>query len=150
MTQEEPNSEAEPRSPRRQYGALHRKLLPIAAVLLALAALKALVDWRTLRSEGELDASRLLGSIALTCLSYLVLTGYDALGVRYIGRELPYRRVAFAAFEGFAFSQSFGGAGLTGATIRYRLYTGWGLGTAEVAALIVFNSLSYCSGDKSL
>jgi phosphatidylglycerol lysyltransferase len=157
MSQEEPNGEGEPRSQRRRFGELQRKLLPIAAVLLALAALRALShEFASFhlddvqRALHQLDETRLVGAIALTCLSYLVLTGYDALGVRYIGRELPYRRVAFAAFEGFAFSQSFGGAGLTGATIRYRLYTGWGLGTAEVAALIVFNSLSYWLGYATL
>lgn len=154
MTQQEPNADG---APRRRFGELHRKLLPIAAVLLALAAIRALShEFASFHFEDvqralrEIGASRLLGAIALTCLSYLVLTGYDALGVRYIGRVLPYRRVAFAAFEGFAFSQSFGGAGLTGATIRYRLYTGWGLDTAEVAALIVFNSLSYWLGYATL
>lgn len=132
---------------------LPRKALPFVAVLLALAALQLLhrefssFHFREVQHAlRSLDRRWVLASLALTCLSYVVLTGYDALGLRYIGQKLPYRRVAFAAFEGFAFSQSFGGAGLTGATIRYRLYTGWGLGTAEVAALIVFNSLSYWLG----
>ena len=157
MSDEEPNSERGPGSLRRRFGELPRKALPIVAVLFALAALDMLRDeFKGFRFHDVqqalrgLDSDRLLASVLLTCLSYLVLTGYDALGVRYIGRKLPYRRVAFAAFEGFAFSQSFGGAGLTGASIRYRLYTGWGLGTSEVAALIVFNSLSYWLGYTAL
>jgi phosphatidylglycerol lysyltransferase len=149
----EPQSGGSSSSRSARYRALFHKLLPLVAVGLALAALWLL--------HGELSAfhfrdvqhalsglppARVSAALVLTSLSYLVVTGYDALGIRYIERRLPYRRVAFAAFEGFAFSQNFSGAGLTGATIRYRLYTGWGLGAAEVAALIVFNSLSFWFG----
>jgi phosphatidylglycerol lysyltransferase len=133
------------------------KVLPFVAVGLAVASLWLLHDelaqfhFRDVRHALQaLGPSRVFGAFALTLLSYVVLTGYDVLGVRYIGRSLPYRRVAFAAFEGFAFSQSFGGAGLTGASIRYRLYSGWGLGTAQVAGLVVFNSLSFWFGYYTL
>jgi phosphatidylglycerol lysyltransferase len=133
------------------------KALPYLAVALAFAALWPLraevSDFHFRDATGALRGlgpARVGLALALTLLSYVVLTGYDALGVRYIERQLPFRRVAFAAFEGFAFSQSFAAAGLTGASIRYRLYTGWGLGAADVAALIVFNSLSFWFGYVTL
>jgi phosphatidylglycerol lysyltransferase len=134
-----------------------RRLVPFLAVALALGALW-LIDHElsqfhfgdVRRALRDLGPGQLIGSSGLTALSYFVLTGYDVLGVRYIERKLPYRRVAFAAFEGFAFSQSFSGAGLTGASIRYRLYSEWGLGPAEVAGLVVFNSLSFWFGYFSL
>jgi phosphatidylglycerol lysyltransferase len=142
---------------RSRYRELVPKLVPLVAVALASVALWLLHDelahfhFRDVQqSLRGLGSGRLVASLALTLSSYLVLTGYDALGVRYIERRLPFRRVAFAAFEGFAFSQSFGGAGLTGASIRYRLYTGWGLGPAEIAALVVFNSLSFWFGYLTL
>ncbi|HTV19174.1 MAG TPA: bifunctional lysylphosphatidylglycerol flippase/synthetase MprF, partial [Polyangiaceae bacterium] len=140
-----------------RYRTLFSKALPFVAVALAVAALVLLHDelshfhFRDVRAAlADLPGSRAGLALALTCLSYVVLTGYDALGVRYIERRLPFRRVAFAAFEGFAFSQNFSGAGLTGASIRYRLYTGWGLGAGDVAALIVFNSLSFWFGYVTL
>ena len=136
-----------------RFPALLRRLMPVLAVALAVAALWLLhaefsqFHFRDVSRElRELPRARLLSSLALTLLSYLALTGYDVLGVRYIERQLPFRRIAFAAFEGFAFSQNFGGAGLTGASIRYRLYSGWGLGPAEIAALVVFNTLSFAFG----
>ena len=36
--------------------------------------------------------------------------------------------------------------GVMEASIRYRLYSGWGLGPAEIAALVVFNTLSFAFG----
>jgi phosphatidylglycerol lysyltransferase len=139
------------------YRKLAIKVVPFFAVGLALAALWLLHDELAhfhvrdvQRALQALAPSRMLAAFAFTLLSYFVLTGYDALGVRYIERKLSYPRVAFAAFEGFAFSQSFAGAGLTGASIRYRLYTGWGLGPAEIAALVVFNSLSFWFGYLTL
>ena len=140
-----------------RYQQLLRRGLPLLAVALALTALVLLRDelahfhFRDVKAAlRDLPRARVGLALALTCLSYVVLTGYDALGMRYIERRLPFRRVAFAAFEGFAFSQNFSGAGLTGATIRYRLYTGWGLGAGEVTALIVFNSLSFWFGYVTL
>src|SRR5262245_6482727 len=93
-----------------------RRLLPLLAVLLVLGALWLLKSelahfhFRDVSRElRELPPSRLLAAGVVTVLSYIALTGYDVLGVRYIERRLPYRQVAFAAFEGFAFSQNFGG-----------------------------------------
>src|SRR5690349_399926 len=141
----------------QRYRALAPKLLPFIAVGLIVAAFVLLreqlahFNFRDVQAAlSELPRERLGLALALTCLSYVVITGYDALGIRYIERRLPFRRVAFAAFEGFAFSQNFSGAGLTGASIRYRLYTGWGLPAGDVAALIVFNSLSFWFGYVTL
>ena len=50
----------------------------------------------------ELPPRRILLATALTGLSYLVLTGYDALAVRYVGRPLRYGRIALASFIGYA------------------------------------------------
>jgi phosphatidylglycerol lysyltransferase len=144
-------------SPMGRTREVLRKLIPFFAIGLALAAFwlieKELSQFHfgdVRRAMQQIAMGQLLAALGVTALSYFVLTGYDALGVRYIERKLPYRRVAFAAFEGFAFSQSFSGAGLTGASIRYRLYSEWGLGPAEIAGLVVFNSLSFWFGYVTL
>jgi phosphatidylglycerol lysyltransferase len=151
--QESHTSDGAPSSRASRSRELALKALPLVAVGLAAAGLWMLKDelshfhFRDVRHALTLlEPRRVAGSVFLTVASYVVLTGYDALGLHYIGRKLPYPRVAFAAFEGFAFSQSFSGAGLTGASIRFRLYTGWGLGPAEIAAVVVFNSLSFWFG----
>ena len=41
-----------------------------------------------------MPGSALLLAVAFAAASYLCLTGFDALGIRYAGRSLPYREIA--------------------------------------------------------
>ena len=81
--------------------------------------------------------SHLALAIALTFLNYLVLTGYDLLAFAYIGKSLPRARVVVASFLAYAISNNVGFAMLSGASVRYRFYTRWGV-TAEELSRIVF------------
>ena len=115
-----------------------RRCLPyiggIAALLLFAAALVVLHSHaqayrpsevrRALRS---LQAWQPFAALALTAASYLLLTLYDVLALRHVGRTLPYRRVALASFTGYAFSHTLGFGSLIGPSIRYRVYTPMGL-----------------------
>src|SRR5690606_1118282 len=47
-------------------------------------------------------------SDAFAAASYLCLTGFDALAVRYAGRPLPYRRVALASFVSLTIGHNIG------------------------------------------
>jgi len=49
---------------------------------------------------------RLILSLAATVLGFLALAGYDAVSLAALGRRLPFRRVALAAFLGYAFANS--------------------------------------------
>ena len=48
-------------------------------------------------SVEAIPVSRLAGAGAFAAASYLCLTGFDALAIRYVGRRLAYRRVALAS-----------------------------------------------------
>lgn len=124
-----------------------------------LAATLFLIAVRTLRAElggqgmeevlaqlAALPASSIVLASALTALSFLALTGYDALSLRYVRRPLPYRRVALASFVNYAVSQTLGFPLLTGGSVRYRLYSSWGIAPAEVASVVLFASLSFWLG----
>jgi glycosyltransferase 2 family protein len=74
--------------------------------------------------------------------SYLCLTCFDAMGVRYVGRSLPYWRVAMTSFAALSIGHNIGFAALSSGAIRYRLYSQWGLSAAEVAKLVVFCALT--------
>jgi phosphatidylglycerol lysyltransferase len=88
-----------------------------------------------------------LALAALSCvMSYLMLTGYDALGLRYSQHPLKYGKIAFTSFTGYAFSNSIGYAFLSGGFIRYRLYSAWGLSAVEIAKVVVFCSLTAFTG----
>ena len=115
-----------------------RRFLPyiggIAALLLFAAALvilhshaQAYRPSEVRRALRTLQAWQPFAALGLAAASYLLLTLYDVLALRHIGRTLPYRRVALASFTGYAFSHALGFGSLIGPSIRYRIYTPMGL-----------------------
>ena len=82
----------------------------------------------------------------LTTLSYLLLTGYDALALYYLRHPLRYGKVALASFIGYVFSYNIGLSILGGSAVRFRLYSSWGLSTAEIAKVVAFCSLTFWLG----
>lgn len=85
-------------------------------------------------------------ALGFTVASYLLLTCYDGLAVMYLRRKLRYRRIALASFVGYTFSHNLGFALLTGSSVRYRLYSMWGLTPAEIAQLVMFCSITFFLG----
>jgi uncharacterized membrane protein YbhN (UPF0104 family) len=81
-------------------------------------------------------------SLALASLfaaaSYLTLTGFDYLAVRYAGKPLPYAYVAPASFCSLSLGHNIGFAALSSGAIRYRFYSRAGLTVEEVAKVILF------------
>lgn len=92
----------------------------------------------------------MLAAIGFAVCSYLILTGYDAVGMRYIGRKLPYRKTAVTAFMAFAVGHNVGFAALSGGSIRYRMYSSLGLSASEIARVIVFVSVTFAAGASLL
>ena len=103
-----------------------------------------------IRDLKNIPTSFFLIACLLTLLNYLVLTGYDALAFRYIKRPLRYLRIAFASFIGYAFSNNFGLSMIAGSSVRYRLYSAWGLSTLDITRVVAFYNLSFLLGLFSL
>ena len=132
---------------------IRRWVTPVAgALLLALAAwilhreLRAYQYADLAREVRALPSARLLLAVLLTAVSYALLVGYDALALRYVQHPLPLRKIAFASFTGYAVSNTLGFPLLTGATLRYRLYTRWGVPTAEFPRIVGFYSTTFWLG----
>jgi uncharacterized membrane protein YbhN (UPF0104 family) len=129
-------------------------LLAIALFLLAVSVLRRelgagqLQD--VLRNARALAPDAVVLAVLLTAASFLVLTGYDNLSLRDIRRPLPYRQTALASFLNYAFSQALGFPLLTGGTVRYRLYSRWGLTTLEVGQVVAFASATFWLGVVAL
>jgi phosphatidylglycerol lysyltransferase len=134
-----------------------RRLLPFLKpiVVLALFAISLRILQHTLAHYryrdvagyfSEIGYQRVLISIALTLLGYLVMTGYDTLAFIYIRHPLPYLKIALASFIGYAFNNNIGLSGLVGGTLRYRLYTAWRLSAVDVARVIAFCTISFWLG----
>ena len=89
-------------------------------------------------------------SFGYTIISYSVLTFYDRLGTIYAGHKVHYRRVAFASFCAYALSHNLGFSAVSGAAVRYRLYSHWGLSAVQIAKVVGFCSLTYGLGGMVL
>lgn len=91
-----------------------------------------------LKSIASVPLSQIGIAILLTFLSYAALTGYDYLASRHINRTLPYKQVARTSFISTSISYTAGFNFLTGGSLRYRLYSGYGLSLAQIWEIIVF------------
>ena len=98
------------------------------------------------RALRALQAWQPFAALGLAAASYLLLTLYDVLALRHIGRMLPYGRVALASFTAYAFSHTLGFGSLIGPSIRYRVYTPLGLTAGEVAETSAFVIVTFITG----
>src|SRR5262245_60999744 len=95
---------------------------------------------------GRLPPYKVTGAILLTAASYITLVGYDLSALHYVGRRLPLRDVAITSFISYAFSNTIGFAAVTGGSVRYRLYSAAALNGFEIAAVVVFCTLTFGVG----
>lgn len=133
--------------------AISRRIAPIAGAVVFAVALAVLHrELAHLHFEEvvaqlrSMSASVVMTAVGLTVVSYLVLTLYDVLSVKYVDVELPYRRIAMVSFLGYSFAQNVGFTLFSGAPIRFRMYTAWGLSAMEVTAVVAFNAVSFWLG----
>jgi phosphatidylglycerol lysyltransferase len=76
----------------------------------------------------------------------VVLTGDDLLAFAYIGRRLPRLKIALASFLAYAISNNVGFAMLSGASVRYRFYTRWGITADELTRIVFSYSVTFWLG----
>ena len=131
-----------------------RQALPAAIGLVLFAvALDVLwielgtVSWHALKTDIlAIPVPSLALAMLLTALNYAALTGYDFLAFRYIGKALPRAHIAAASFLAYAVSNNVGIAMLSGASVRYRFYTRWGLTPAELSRIVFSYSVTFWLG----
>ncbi len=130
----------------RAQGALS-SILGLALFLVALVVLwhqLSEVTWRALLADVVATPPKALAlALLLTSLSYLTLSGYDFVAMAYIRKSLPRAHVGWVSFLAYAVANNVGFAALSGASVRYRFYTRWGL-TAEDLSLIVLSNSVAC------
>ncbi len=120
-------------------------VLSVAAV--ALREILAGIGWDEVRAAlHAMPAVALAAALALSTASYVVLTGYDVLSLRLIGRRVPYPIAAIASFTSYIFSHNLGFAVLTGGSARYRIYRRHGLSLAEVGQIMLTAGVTFWLG----
>lgn len=85
-------------------------------------------------------------AMVLTVVDYVVLTGYDALAVRYVRAALSYPKIALASFIGFVFSHNVGFSFFGGTAVRFRILSSFGVRAADIARIATFNLLTFWVG----
>ena len=117
-----------------------------AAIVLLHRELAAYSYHAVMTSAAAVAPTRLGWALGFTALSYAVLPGYDAMALSFIGHPLQLRRTVFGSFIAYAVGQTLGFPLLTGGTVRYRLWSAWGLSSAEIARAVGFVAFSFVLG----
>jgi phosphatidylglycerol lysyltransferase len=121
-----------------------------AALWVLFHALKGYHYQDVTRELVQLPWTRIAGALLLTILSYGVLTGYDTLALRYVRQPLHYQKIAVTSFIGYAFSNNLGFSLLSGGSVRYRLYSAWGLSGFQITQVVAFCSATLWLGFSAL
>lgn len=122
------------------------------------AALFAVALWAAgheLRSVHMSDVARAANALprwqlwlaaAATIANYIVMTGYDHLALRQLGRTLDWWRVCVAGFVAFAVVNNVGFALISGPWARYRFYTRWRVDVGTLPQVAAFNAVTVWTG----
>jgi uncharacterized membrane protein YbhN (UPF0104 family) len=97
----------------------------------------------------QISPERIVLSLALMAVNYMILVGYDWLAVKAIHKSLSLRRVALVSFVGQTVSYNFG-ALLGGTTVRWRFYSNWGFTLAEIVRLVLMLAVTFWVGALGL
>ena len=133
--------------------SLIKKLGPLVSLLLFALALFVLHRELTrfhlkeiLNEFHRLPDIKIWGALLMTMVSYLMMSGYDFLALAYIRRPLAFPKIILASYVGYAFSNNIGLSMIAGASVRYRLYSSWGLSGIDITKIVVFCSLTLWIG----
>lgn len=122
-------------------------IILVAVSLGVLWKLVQSVSWAEVREALHKASAEQLGlAFLFVGISYLFLTGYDALALRQLRIKVPYRITALASFTSYAVSFTLGFPLFTAGTIRYWIYSRQGLSPAKIAALTVIAGFTFWLG----
>ncbi len=135
---------------RRNGAALFGVVLLVGAVYVVQREFRNLsvADVRTAMAAIPVSALWIAGGF--TILAYGVLAIYDKLGSIYAGHPVSWARSLLASFCGYSLAHNLGFAAVSGAAVRYRLYSAWGLTPVEIAKVVGFTSLTFGLGGMAL
>ena len=124
--------------------------ISIALVLLSVGVLAhtlTTLSWRDLREAFEATGVDPIAlAVMFTTLSYIALTGYDALALRQLRLRVPYRITALGSFTSYAISFTLGFPLITAGTVRYWIYSQVGVSAGRVASLTVIAGVTFWLG----
>lgn len=94
----------------------------------------------------QFPPGKIMAGIALTILSYLIMTFYDRLALVYIKHRLPQNKVTFVSLVAYIFSNNIGLSVISSGAVRFRFYEVLGLSSVEIIKIIAFNAFTFWIG----
>lgn len=141
----------------RDKVGLHGLGLIASLVVIAFAAVVLYRMLHTLKLQDVLDALAAKNPVdvaiafVLVACAYLTLTFYDWFALRTIGKtEVPYKVAALSGFCSYSIGHNVGFTVFTGGSVRYRIYSAWGLSAIDVAKLCFISGLTFWLGNISV
>lgn len=135
---------------------LGRNWLGVALSLLVVAGVSVAL-WHLLRDidVGKVAAAftaqpirNIVIASVFVVLGYVTLTFYDVFALRIIGRHtVPFHVAALASFTSYTIGHSLGAATLTGAVVRLRVYSAWGLNVLDIAKIAFVTGMTFWLGN---
>ena len=98
----------------------------------------------------SISLGRWAAAIASTSLAYAALAWYDQIALRHLDRRLSWRFVGLASFTAYAIAHNIGASVLSGAVIRFRVYSTKGLSVGEIGVMVAFCSFTFALGVATL
>jgi hypothetical protein len=96
------------------------------------------------------DFSTIALALVLVTASYGSITLYDWLALHTMGRkDVPYRIAALASFTSYPIAHGIGAVALISPVIRYRIYSGNGVGAMGVANICFLTGLTFWLGNMT-
>ncbi len=133
----------------RHLGPVLISIIFVGAMYLLYNKLKVYSLEQIRDSLSQISHWRLLASIGLMVLNYLILIGYDWLALVAIKKPLPLQKVSLVSFIGQTVSYNFG-ALLGGTTVRYRFYATWGFSLHDIVRLVLMLAVTFWVGALGL
>ncbi|MFC1459474.1 lysylphosphatidylglycerol synthase domain-containing protein [Microvirga arabica] len=137
----------ERRSRRFAWIGMAASILLFGASLVVLWHIVSDIDVNELKSAFTAASLRQIGlAVLFTAISYGLLTCYDAIALRQLKLQIPYRTTALASFTSYAVSFTLGFPLLTAGTVRYWIYSPKGVKPGRVASLTVIAGVTFWLG----
>jgi glycosyltransferase 2 family protein len=137
----------ERRSRRFAWIGMAASILLFCASLVVLWHIVSGIDVNELKGAFTAASLRQIGlAVLFTAISYGLLTCYDAIALRQLKLQIPYRTTALASFTSYAVSFTLGFPLLTAGTVRYWIYAPRGISGARVASLTVIAGVTFWLG----
>jgi hypothetical protein len=139
--------EAAPRRGRFKWLGTAAGLVLFAVALVVLFVMVRELDAQEVSAALAATSRRqILLAVLFTACSYLLLTGYDAIGFIQLRQRVSYATTALGSYTSYAVSFTLGFPLITGGTVRYWIYSAAGVSARAIASLTLIAGVTFWLG----